>query len=135
MKVLWQQKMVCQVFIKKGLFIYTFMKSTRKWVGDLEICQKFVNSITECLRDFEDSNVLNKIYLLFIFWNRRGAREKNWSLFANITNVWPQMKLTVIKVFYKILKRKIEAYRRWKLFPNEAFMVDIQNRFFQLIIL
>ena len=42
---------------------YTFMTSTRKWVGDLEICQEFVNSITECLRDFQDSNVLNKIYL------------------------------------------------------------------------
>ena len=37
---------------------YTFMTSTRKWVGDNEICQKFVNSITECLRDFQDSNVL-----------------------------------------------------------------------------
>ena len=68
--------MGCQVFIKKGLFIYTFMTSPRKWVGDLEIFQKFVNSITECLRDFEDSNVLSKIYLLFIFWKRRGAREK-----------------------------------------------------------
>ena len=37
------------------------------------------------------------------------------------------MMLTVIKMFYKILKRKP--------FFNEAFMVDIQNRFFQLIIL
>ena len=42
-------------------------------MGDLEICQEFVNSITECLREFKDS-VLNKIYLLFIFLNRRGAR-------------------------------------------------------------
>ena len=51
------------------------MTSTQKWVGDLDICQEFVNSITECLRDFWDSNVLNKIYLLFIFVNRRGARK------------------------------------------------------------
>ena len=50
------------------------MTSTRKWMGDLEICQEFVNSITECLREFKGSNVLNKIYLLFIFVNRRGAR-------------------------------------------------------------
>ena len=53
------------------------MTSTRKWMGDLEICQEFVNSITECLREFKDS-VLNKIYLLFIFLNRRGARGEQW---------------------------------------------------------
>ena len=68
--------MCCQVFIK-GLYIYTFMTSTRKWVGDLEICQEFVNSITECLRDFLVSNVLNKIYF-FIFVNRKGARGEEW---------------------------------------------------------
>ena len=33
---------------------------------------------TECLRDFEDSNVLKKIYLLFIFENRKGTRGKEW---------------------------------------------------------
>ena len=42
------------------------------------------------------------------------------------------MKLTAIKVFYKILNRKIVTYRRWKPFPNEAFMVDVQNRFFSV---
>ena len=50
------------------------MTSTQKWVGGLEICQEFVNFITECLRDFQDSNVLNKIYLLFTFVNRSGRR-------------------------------------------------------------
>ena len=54
------------------------MTSTRKWVENLEICQEFVNSITKCLRDFQDSNVLNKIYLLFNFVNRRGARREEW---------------------------------------------------------
>ena len=47
-------------------------------MGNLEIFQEFVNSITECLRDFLDSNVSNKVYLLFIFVNRRSAREKEW---------------------------------------------------------
>ena len=53
------------------------MTPTRKWVGDLEICQELVNSITECLRDFSDSNVLNKIYQLFIFVNRRARAKRS----------------------------------------------------------
>ena len=49
------------------------MTSTQKCVGDLEICKEFVD-----LRDFYDSTVLSKIYLLFIFVNKRGTRKEQW---------------------------------------------------------
>ena len=62
----------------------------------------------------------------------RGAGRKIGHFFANITNVLPQMKLTIINVFYKILKRKIGG-------DNSLFlmrrMLDIQGRFFRLVIL
>ena len=35
-----------------------------------------------------------------------GGDRKIGHFFANMTNVWPQMALTVMKVFYKKLKKK-----------------------------
>ena len=51
------------------------MTSARKEVGDLKICQEFVDSIIDCLRDFWNSIVLNNKYLLFIFVDR-GRKEE-----------------------------------------------------------
>ena len=43
------------------------MTSAQKGVGDLEICKEFLDSIIDCLTDFQNSMVLNNRYLLFIF--------------------------------------------------------------------
>ena len=42
------------------------------------------------------------------------------------------MMLSVMKAFYKKLKRDNIRHRSYKSFSNAAFMVDIQNRIFQL---
>ena len=48
------------------------------------------------------------------------------------TNVWPQMALTVIKVFFKKLKTKTITYWSYKPFSNVAFVVEIQNRIYNI---
>ena len=53
----------------------------------------------------------------------------------DVANIWPQMALTVMKVFYKKLKPKSIMYRSYNPFSNEVFIVDIQKRIFQLIFL
>ena len=53
----------------------------------------------------------------------------------DVTNIWPQMALTVMKVFYKKLKPKSIMYRSYSPFSNEVFIVDIQKRIFQSIFL
>ena len=43
-----------------------------------------------------------------------------------------KMTLTVMKVFYKKQKRTIIKCRSYKIFSNEAFMADFQNRISQV---
>ena len=42
------------------------------------------------------------------------------------------MALTVIKVFFKKLRTKTITYWSYKPFPNVAFMVEIQNRIYNI---
>ena len=42
------------------------------------------------------------------------------------------MTLTVMKVFYKKQKTNIVAYRNYKHFSNEAFMLDVKNSIIQV---